>query len=291
MAKLRAAVITDIHYGFDKGPKLGSKAPRLMDYFVKAVGKLKYKPDLVVDGGDRVSHKSKEDDRRYMTELKAKFNALAAPVYHIVGNHDVKNLSRQDNEDILGCPATSYSKDIGGYHLVFWNPYVSNGGLGLAMDDADLEWLHNDLQATDKPTVVFSHIPLFNEAMDDSEMSTWSGEIATRFFYPDSRTIRRILEDSGKVVLCMSGHLHRKRHKEINGIHYISQQSFTHEHQKKYRVPSRAWSILDMEDDKITVSMQGKVRKTYELTARPVTPANTSTPPAAGPPPPDVLQP
>lgn len=260
MAKLKAAFITDVHYGIDSGAKLGSKAPRLVKAFIKAVNK--FAPDVIIDGGDRVSARNEADDRRYMTEYKQQFNEAAAPVESLIGNHDFKNLGRKGNEEIMGNPATSYSRDVGGYHLVFWNPSVEVKKDGLHLDEEDIEWLRRDLAATSKKTILFSHVPLDNDGDDNAKKSTqW---IDGRFYYSEGERVRKVLEDAGNVVLCMHGHRHRNRHRELNGIHYITQQSFTHQWQEKYRVPSRAFSLIEADDEKLTVRLQGKVKKTYE---------------------------
>lgn len=262
MAKLRAAVITDIHYGFDIKDKLGSKAPRLMEVFIKAVNK--YTPDCVIDMGDRVSARCEEDDRNHMTSLKTQFNKLAAPVYSVIGNHDLKNLGRAGNEQIMGNPSESYSKDIGDCHLVFWNPKYWINEDGINVREADITWLKDHLANTGKPVILFSHVPLDNEGDEGFE------PITKYFFWTQGAQIRKVLEDAGNVILCMGGHRHRNRHKEINGIHYITQQSFTSQWREHYRIASRTFSYLEVEDDKITVRLEGKFKKTYELTPRPL---------------------
>lgn len=258
---LRFGVVTDIHYGFDAGNKLGSKAPQLMQAFEKAVGK--YQPDFIIDMGDRVSTRSADSDRQHMQNLMQHFNRMAAPTYHVAGNHDIHLLSRAENEIITGKPAESYSFDEGGYHGVIWNPYVSRHGNGLSVTDADLTWLREDLNRNDKPAIIFSHAPLYQESKPEAPEPGY--KISIRFHHAESEKIRAILEESGNVRLCMNGHLHRNHHEEINGVHYIAQQSLVQTHQKKYRVPVRAWSWVEAGKDQITVKLQGKVRKDYVL--------------------------
>ncbi len=262
MAKLRAAVITDIHYGFDTKDKLGSKAPKMMEQFIKAVNK--YDPDCVVDMGDRVSATSEEDDRKYMKQLKDQFNQVAAPVYSVIGNHDLKNLGRKGNEEIMGNPGDSYTKDIGGYHLIFWNPKINVTKRGIELKEESIDWLRDDLAKTKKPTILFSHVPLDNLGQEGHE------PITKYFFWTQGSRVRKIMEDAGNVILCMGGHRHRNRHREIKGIHYITQQSFTSQWKAHYRIPSRTYSFLEAEDGKLTVKLQGKFKKTYELEPRPM---------------------
>ena len=269
MAKLRLAVITDIHYGIDDRAKLGSKAPELMEAFTKAVNRRKPLPSLVVDMGDRVSARNSEDDAMHMTSLTQHFNKLAVPVVSIMGNHDISRLTPDQNEKITGSPATHHSMDIEGHHLVFFNPvgtFKDRGALRVTKDD--LKWLKEDLENTDKPTIVFSHVPLDN--VSETQAEKGYGEYAHKFGYPKmGKHIRKIMENSGNVVLCMSGNIHCNRYREINGIHYVSQQSFTHQYKEKYRGPSRAWSLIDIDDDKIKITRYGKPKKISTLDIKP----------------------
>lgn len=292
MPKVRAAVITDIHYGHDHGWRLGTKAPRLMTKFVKEVNELQ--PDCVVDMGDRISRRNAEEDRTWMAELKTYFNQLAAPVHHLIGNHDLRYLTRQENEEITGSPGTSYSHDIGGYHFVFWNPNVNNGDTGLKLDPEDIDWLKADLAANGKPAVLFCHVPFDNDELDNDRALTESekvtGIITNRYYYKEAPCIREILE-TGNVILAMGGHRHMNRHREINGIHYFTQQSLTNKYRKKHRMPTGTWTTLDIEDGNITIELHGhakmrfggELNDTITMTPRPIT--------GSAPPPPGAPQP
>ncbi|MBU0800298.1 MAG: metallophosphoesterase [Alphaproteobacteria bacterium] len=266
MGKLRLAVVTDIHYGFDVGNKLGSKGPRLMDAFTRAVNK--YKPDCVVDMGDRISCRNRDMDMGYLRQVKDHFNAIAAPIHHMIGNHDAKFMTREDNESITGSPGTSYSRDYNGYHLVFWNPNVNiTNQQGLRLSPEEIEWLRADIAATDKPVILFSHVPLDNDPKDyEDETKEYAG-IAGRFYYGQGQDVRQMLEKSGKVMLCMAGHRHTKRHREINGIHYITQQSMTSAW-KGSRRPTGTYANVEIEGDKIAIMLKGADKTRFDLTGR-----------------------
>lgn len=256
--KIRAGIVTDIHFGFNVKSKLGAKGPALMTAFEKDV--IRMAPDLIVDMGDRISARNAAEDRQHMETLQQHFNRMVVPKSHITGNHDIRFLTRADNQSITGCPATSWCKDQGNIHFVFWNPDVTSDGTGLYVGNSDLEWLKNNANIPGKKTILFSHAPLYQDERPDIGTAD---KVSLRFHYAQSRTIRKILEGVGNVVLCMNGHEHRNHHSHINGIHYIAQQSLTHMHEKHYRVPARAWSWLDIYDSQIILRLQGKVRKDY----------------------------
>ncbi|HEY8189161.1 MAG TPA: metallophosphoesterase, partial [Micavibrio sp.] len=247
---LRFAVVTDIHYGFDRGNKKGAHAPRLVDRFVRVANKNKV--DFAVDLGDRVICQNPEQDLRYLKKLKEHFNNLAMPKYSVHGNHDLMYLTRHDNADTLGLPGASYSLDIKEHHLIFWNPAVRvNENKILAVTQDDLNWLKKDLAANNNPCIVFSHVPLDNTARDDPPQQQGKGWYFPSF-YNQGQEIREILEDSSRVLLCMAGHRHRNRHREINGIHYITHQSLTQRY-KKTGHPRGAFSITEIDPDEIRI--------------------------------------
>lgn len=261
MATLKAAIITDVHYGHDIKDKLGTKAPRLMKHFLKAVNH--FDPAFIVDMGDRVSAVSEESDRENMNNYRAHFNEVAAPLHCLLGNHDIRNLGRGENEQITGSPGRSYSKDKQGYHFVFWNPEYVFGKTGIELTQKDIDWLAHDLQkAKDKPAVVFSHVPLDNIKGEEK------ADVKKYYFWTEGKQVRKIMEDAGNVILCMAGHQHRNRYRKINDIHYITQQAFTSQWKSHYRIPSGTFSLLQLDDDKITLSRRGRAKKTFDLTPR-----------------------
>lgn len=265
MASLKVAVITDIHFGDDSGSKLGSKAPRLMEKFIKAVRQ--NNPDLVVDLGDRITGRGEESDKNNLKSLSSYFNRLATPVHNLIGNHDIKYLSHLENEQVLERSSQSYSIDVNDLHLVFWNTDLdSSGEQGLTLSDDDLEWLEKDLSKTKNKAIIFSHVPLDSSlpTMNDNTMSVV--DIKKRFYYSNADKARKIMEDSGKVLLSIGGHRHTNQHNEINGIHYITQQSLTSTYKKRYRVPSGTFSFLKIDNNEVSFHLQGKVNKKIDWT-------------------------
>lgn len=263
---LRFAVVTDIHYGFDRGNKKGSRAPALIDRFVKAANSNRV--DFAVDMGDRVTYANPEQDRHYLIKLKDQFNKLAMPKYSVHGNHDLSNLTRQNNEDILGVPGGSYSKDINGYHVIFWNPNVRiTGEQGLFITPDEMSWLRDTLTETDRKCVLFCHIPLDNYPTDNVRAAEYDKRPFLSY-YPQGPEIREILEESGKVLLCMSGHRHRNRHREINGIHYITHQSLVQRYHDTER-PHAAYSLVKINKGRIRIEGRGLGQPSYDLKAAP----------------------
>ena len=258
MARFRAAIISDVHYGLDIKDKLGTKASRLMTAFMKAVRN--YAPAMIIDLGDRISAVSPEEDEKHLKSYSEHFNDVATPLHGVIGNHDDKNMTRAEHTAMIGTPASSYSIDKDGYHLVFWSPnrYVTPDK-GIFIDQESMDWLENDLAETDKPVLLFTHVPLDNIG-DEGHCN-----IDKYFFWTEGEEIRKILEDSGKVLLCMTGHRHRDRHREINGIHYVTINSLVDTYREHYRVPRGTYAFLEVEGDQITIEIKGKTPRVYNL--------------------------
>jgi len=239
MKKLKIAIVTDIHYD-PASPALRDRQAMLMNHFVAAVNR--YAPDLVVDMGDRVRSKDAAHDREGIKALKGYFEKLNAPVYGILGNRDIKNMGPQDHATVLNIPAESHSRDIGDHHLVFWNPAYNYTESALNMAEDDIKWLENDLNETDLPTVVFSHIPL-DRADSRSDGHYWA----------KPETARKVMEQSRNVILCLSGHDHRRRHSDINGIYYSTRNAFRSAVKNDSVSPYSAYSFVELENRNIFI--------------------------------------
>ncbi|HEX7379354.1 MAG TPA: alkaline phosphatase, partial [Pirellulales bacterium] len=72
---------------------------------------------------------------------------------------------------------------------------------------AELEWLAADLRASDKLAIVFAHQRL---------------DVSDNHGVKNSPAVRKILEESGRVLAVFQGHSHRNDLKEIGGIHYCT---------------------------------------------------------------------
>jgi len=241
---LRLAFVTDIHHGADKLTKLGSQALPLIEQFVAFAND--YAPDAVIELGDRISDIGPSADRDLLADVAGALQPLDAPLFHILGNHDVNHLSPADNAAILGQSFDHQSIDINGWHLVFWQADTRiSRETGFQHRPSDLDWLRQDLESAANPTILFSHLPLDDAAMHGNYYFQRNQRFAT---YSDCAAIRAVIENSGNVVLCVAGHLHWNNLNRIDGIPYITVQSLT----ESYTTPSRpagAWASIEIGDN------------------------------------------
>lgn len=266
---LRIAVVTDIHYGIDVGVKKGTEAPRLIEDFIDAADQ--FKADYILNLGDSVSSQDPASDTKFRTALRAQFKRAACPVLEIDGNHDVRYQARQSPSGRI------ITHD---HHIILWNPYLNRYTReGVIPDPQDIEWLENEINSAQKPVILLSHIPF---AGPESKRKKLKAESVQALYYPSffekPRKIKAIVESSGKVLLCLSGHRHLNYTEHSNGTHHVIQQSMVETVENGQ--PSGAYSMIEVDAHEIRIKGFGLQQPA--LTVLPLKPAGSSqnTPPA-----------
>jgi len=156
-----------------------------------------------------------------LEDAEAIYAQFDGPRYHVIGNHDVQDLSKQEFLARVPMTETYYSFDAGSYHFVVLDAqynrkaedcshvfYVVQGNI----PSFQLDWLRENLESTDRPTIVCVHQRL------DVEYDLRSGgpEIY------NALEARALLEESGKVIAVFQGHDHDGAYSQIGDIHYVT---------------------------------------------------------------------
>ena len=222
---VRFGVVTDSHYA--------DRDPAGIRYYRESLEKMaeftdvmnKEKVGFVIHLGDfkdEDQQRNESDTLRYLQDLEAVYARFNGPRYHVIGNHDLDSISKA--QFLRSAPNTGissglgyYSFDKGGLHFVVLDPNFHPDGRDHNNGDFEwfesfipqqqLDWLRADLAATRLPSVVFAHHSLYE--LPDEPMHI-----------ENSEPVRKLLEDSGKVVAVFHGHCHREGYKKINGVHY-----------------------------------------------------------------------
>ncbi|MEJ2639441.1 MAG: metallophosphoesterase [Desulfosarcinaceae bacterium] len=227
---VKAGIITDVHHTTksDTPTRKYSASQSKMATFITAMKQ--EKPAFVIEMGDFVDTLAKgTDPAKNLGEIEKLFTSFG-PHYHVLGNHEFDNLSRElvlNSINNTGIPQgqTWYSWDKGGVHFVVldadFTPTKPHRPYDMKTpEDAfwtwkdtfvppqELEWLKTDLAGTVLPTVVFTHQTL--DRVDEQDHNI-----------KNASAVRRILEDSGRVLAVLSGHDHAGGYANIKGIHYI----------------------------------------------------------------------
>lgn len=226
---LRIGVVADIHAHDIDSPLEGkymSNTARRLVAFTDAMNA--WPADVIVELGDFVNGwvvlgADPGDPGRIPEILTWADSLLAAfhgPRLHVIGNHDVYNLTKDQYRTRLGLESTYYSLDIGAYHLVVLDVQFTVDGRDLAntytgvagaVAKEELLWLEQDLASTSLPTVICVH------QMLDATVAEWGQPLIA-----NAVEVRRILSESGVVIAVFQGHDHANNHSLLDGIHYIT---------------------------------------------------------------------
>lgn len=250
--KLRLAIITDIHLGPTRGTKIGERAVGLVSSFVKLINSSDF--DMVVDLGDRITDVSPEMDRHHLKAVANLFRELEPPCYHLLGNHDVVHMTREQNADILQVDLTSNYLDTDFMRLVFWQPDVRiTNGTGFPSLTHDLRWLEETLSSASKNAVILSHVPVSGHSQRSNYYFHNNFEYST---YPGYERVLEIIARQEKVVAWISGHVHWNTYVNIDGVTMLTIQSLTESFTTDSR-PSEAWATVEISSNDIKCQVNG----------------------------------
>jgi 3',5'-cyclic-AMP phosphodiesterase len=260
---VRIALVTDIHLGPNTGNVYGDRALEFFDEFLKAAAETR--AELFVDLGDRLTEINRETDMENLINLAQRFRSLPAPRKHLIGNHDL--LPKALQETILETNLGSHVIELRGWQLLFLESF--DGTIGGMITEETVAWLETQLQASNLPSVIFSHQPLHGLAMTGNPY--FESAYAEHACAKNAALVRAVLERAnrehpGKVRLCLNGHAHWMDSCSIGAIPYVTIPSLS-ESIMTDGVPARAWATLDLDPDTIRLDVRGVKPVTLEFSA------------------------
>lgn len=233
---LRFGLLTDSHYAQkDTWPKSGSGQRHYRDSVSKmreAVAAFnRGKADFAIELGDMkdmgVPEASKEirlETLGFLDEIESAFAQFEGPRYHVLGNHDMDSISK---EDFLAHTAnhgaakgkSNYSFEMKGFKFIVLDgcfradrkPYCCGNfnWTKAYFPDAELDWLDAELASATTPVFVFCHqlIDGFSKISRSLVIGNWQRAV-------------EMFERSGKVLCVFQGHHHDGLYGFRKGIHY-----------------------------------------------------------------------
>ena len=257
-AEVRIGIVTDVHFHDRDSPAEGTwmaKSAERLGAFVAAMNA--WPADVVIELGDFVNGwvvlgVDPGDPARIPGILKTADEVLAGfsgPRYHVIGNHDLYNLSKDQYREVLGLDRTYGSLDVEGVHVVLLDVQFKETGEDLAntftgvkgfVPDEEMDWLRADLAATALPTIVCVHQRLDSERGEGRDVA-------------NADEVTAILAVSGVVVAVFQGHDHENGHTESDGIHYLTFEALV----DQGTPPSWARVTVDPEARTIVVRGEG----------------------------------
>ncbi|MCK4356104.1 metallophosphoesterase, partial [Candidatus Bipolaricaulota bacterium] len=210
---LQIGIVTDVHAHDLDSPlegKMMASYPERLGAFINAMNA--WPADLVIELGDFVNGwvvLGIEPGNPYripqiLEEAEAIYSRFDGPRYHVIGNHDVYNLSKEEYLERVNITSTYYSFDAGAYHVVILDVQYDEGGNDLAytytgvrgfVPKTEMEWLQEDLAGTDRPTIVCVHQMLDTEPTE----AGWT-------LIGNAVEVRALLAESGVVIAVFQGH-------------------------------------------------------------------------------------
>ena len=251
-------LITDTHVS-DKGDQASTiTANATARYFTGGLGKIdafvgamnRARVDFVAELGDytdnpadaKLSYEARKAAALgFVQAAETRFAQFKGPRYHVFGNHDTDQLSKQDylaqvTNTGIAAGASYYSFNQGGVHFIVLDASFKadgNGysgvpgtpGAGYAWSDAnvpakEVDWLKADLAANTLPVIVLSH-QFLNPAEQIDPLYDPAHTVK------NAAEIRALLEQSGRVLAAFAGHYHDGGYQQVNGITYIGLQAST----------------------------------------------------------------
>lgn len=237
--RLRVGLVTDLHYS-DKAP-VGTRHYReTLDKLEAAARQFEQdKPLFLVELGDLIDAADSVDvEQSYLKTINRPFSAICRDRHYVLGNHCVDTLNKEEFLGGVEQAKSYYSFDRGGFHFVVLDSCFRGDGQpygrkNFHWTDAnipthELEWLEADVQASDKPVIVFAHQRL---------------DVSNHHGVKNNADVRKILEASGKVLAVFQGHSHQNDLKEIGGIHYCTLVAMV----EGSGIESNGYSLMEIE--------------------------------------------
>lgn len=175
--------------------------------------------------GDLKDMEAGEPDSRtraHLAAIAAELRGFDGPVCHVLGNHDMDNLSKTQFLDGVADHGIAprrpfHSFERGGVRFIALDACCMKDGRDYdhgnfdwrdtVIPPAQVDWLRRELSTSTLPVIVFVHQRLDGD-----------GDA----FIKNSGDVRGVLESSGKVLAAFHGHDHPGGRSELNGIHYYT---------------------------------------------------------------------
>ena len=255
---MRIAIVADVHNGrksthcpHARDPEYSVVAglERFVDYATESGA------DVLLELGDRIDDVDHDTDMALARELAPAFKRFPREVVQILGNHDVINLTKEENEQIFDCSFDSRIVDLGEFRLIAWQPSVHfNYERGcFSPTSGHLSWLVRALLDDERPAVIATHVSLAGRAQTGNFYHHFQPTYST---YPDHEAVRAAVEKTGRAAIWISGHSHWNTWTNISNVHHFTIQSMS-ERYTTYPQTAGSFADLIIEKGQFTLEVHG----------------------------------
>jgi hypothetical protein len=243
-------------FGLLADPHYADTDPRGTRFYRESLGKMREavdrlhagKVEFLAELGDIKDMALNEPDTQTLSHLVAierEFQRFAGPTYHVLGNHDMDNLSKAQvlaHITNTGIPAdrSFYAFSHGGVRFIAIDTNFMKDGRDYDHGNFDwreiylpapqLDWLSAELKAAAGPVIILGHQRLDGDG---------HVQVVNR------AEVRGVLEASGKVLAVFQGHDHKGAYSLINGIHYYTLKAIIEDSGPA----NNAYAVVDVRPD------------------------------------------
>lgn len=249
---LRFGLMTDMHYADRE--RSGTRYYRdSMAKIEEAVEEFRRaKVDFLIELGDMKDTTAASEPLptlRFLDDAEHALNRFGGPVYHVLGNHDMDCLTK---EEFLAHTRNAgrargkayYSFSEGGVRCIVLDANFNEDRTPYARGNFDwrkafipkgqIEWLNKELTKHSKePTLVFLHQMLDSFSDINKDLCVGNAE-----------EVVAVLEQHKQVLAVFQGHHHPGHYSFRRGIHYLTLQGMIEQ-----AAPTSAYAIVEVEAD------------------------------------------
>jgi 3',5'-cyclic-AMP phosphodiesterase len=216
---IRIGFATDFHVASNGGTLMGVYSKKI-SHFVEQMNNV-YRPDFIVLGGDIIEGTgvNAEMGKKELGSVARLLNRTSIRKYWVVGNHDLRSVTKPQWKSALGIDYLSKSFDVGEYRIIILdsnftkdekdvspgNPYTRG-----KVSRKQVQWLTNELKKTNKKVLVFMHHPPLRGISARTDIN----------LLHDAPDLQAIFSKYG-VLAVFSGHIETVFRKEIGGVTYV----------------------------------------------------------------------
>lgn len=230
--RVKIGFTTDVHARIRKTTQAINDESRLaMESF--AAEMRKYEPDFIVDGGDFIegTGRTEEESSRDFKEIqKIQLSDGEFPAYYVLGNHELRSLSRQKWLQLTQLEEAFYYFDVENLRVIVLDgnfmPSDSQGDIAIEpgltnnrgyVSQEQMAWLEDLLGKSKRyRKIVFIHYPPLSGTNDKTD----------RFgFLIGAANLRKLFTEYG-VKAVFSGHIEEAYRKKIDGVDYFVTPGF-----------------------------------------------------------------
>lgn len=257
--RVRFGVVTDTHYADRE--KSGTR------YYRDSIAKMREAVaefqradlDFIIELGDMKDTTARSEPvptLRFLDDIEREFSAFRGPRYHVLGNHDMDCLTK---EEFLAHTRNAgrargkafYSFSEGGVRCIVLDANFNEDRTPYARGNFDwrkayipasqIEWLDTELtRHADEPTLVFLH-----------QMLDSFSDISKDLCVGNAEAVVEVLERHRQVLAVFQGHHHPGHYSHRRGIHYLTFQGMIEQ-----AAPASAYAIVEVEADG-TIRVEG----------------------------------